>query len=177
MTLDGNCDHTADCRMRRYISIIRICWTAAMSSSTAERPISWWNTGGHFGKTFRWADDGCVRGSDRPDSQDRVLPELEGGGLEECQPGWTELKRNRRTRQQPGRDILIGSRSLIQQLMKLRLIDELQLCIHPVVAGKGNVPCLRTWTGLFSGWSMQSALRRCYRAILQTGSIVMCNGA
>ena len=33
------------------------------------------------------------------------------------------------------KDILVGSRSLIIQLMKLNLIDELQLCIHPVVAG------------------------------------------
>jgi len=40
-------------------------------------------------------------------------------------------------RQQPGKDILIGSRSLIIQLMKLNLIDEFQLCIHPVVAGSG----------------------------------------
>jgi len=35
----------------------------------------------------------------------------------------------------PGKDIFIGSRSLIIQLMKLNLIDELQLCIQPVVAG------------------------------------------
>ena len=40
-------------------------------------------------------------------------------------------------RQQPGKDILVGSRSLIIQLMKLNLIDEYQLCIHPVVAGSG----------------------------------------
>ena len=40
-------------------------------------------------------------------------------------------------RQQPGGDILAGSRSLIIQLMKLNLIDELQLCVHPVVAGSG----------------------------------------
>ena len=40
-------------------------------------------------------------------------------------------------RQQPGKDILVGSRSLIIQLMNLHLIDELQLCIHPVVAGSG----------------------------------------
>ncbi len=33
--------------------------------------------------------------------------------------------------------ILVGSRSLIIQLMKLNLIDEYQLCIHPVVAGSG----------------------------------------
>jgi len=40
-------------------------------------------------------------------------------------------------KQQPGRDILVGSRSLIIQLMKLNLIDEYQLCVHPVVAGGG----------------------------------------
>lgn len=40
-------------------------------------------------------------------------------------------------KQQPGRDILVGSRSLIIQLMKLNLIDEYQLCVHPVVAGSG----------------------------------------
>jgi len=40
-------------------------------------------------------------------------------------------------KQQPGRDILVGSRSLIIQLMKLNLIDEYQLCVHPVVAGTG----------------------------------------
>ena len=38
---------------------------------------------------------------------------------------------------QPGKDILVGSRSLIMQLMKLNLIDEFQLCVHPVVAGSG----------------------------------------
>lgn len=40
-------------------------------------------------------------------------------------------------KQQPGKDILVGSRSLILQLMKLKLIDELQLCIHPIIAGNG----------------------------------------
>ncbi|MDX1542960.1 MAG: dihydrofolate reductase family protein [Christiangramia sp.] len=40
-------------------------------------------------------------------------------------------------RQQPGKDILVGSRSLIIQLMQLKMIDELQLCVHPVIAGSG----------------------------------------
>jgi dihydrofolate reductase len=35
------------------------------------------------------------------------------------------------------KDILVGSRSLIIQLIKCNLIDELQLCIHPVIAGSG----------------------------------------
>jgi dihydrofolate reductase len=41
-------------------------------------------------------------------------------------------------KKQPGNDILVGSRSLIMQLMNLNLIDEYQLCIHPVVAGSGS---------------------------------------
>ncbi len=40
-------------------------------------------------------------------------------------------------RQQPGKDIYVGSRSLIMQLMKLNLLDEFQLCVYPVVAGGG----------------------------------------
>ena len=40
-------------------------------------------------------------------------------------------------KQQSGKDIFIGSRSLIIQLMKLNLIDEYQFMVHPVVAGGG----------------------------------------
>lgn len=40
-------------------------------------------------------------------------------------------------KQQSGRAIFVGSRSLIIQLMKRNLVDELQLCIHPVIEGKG----------------------------------------
>ena len=43
----------------------------------------------------------------------------------------------RELKQQSGKDILVGSRSLIIQLMKLNIIDEFQLCVHPVVAGSG----------------------------------------
>src|SRR5690606_22128472 len=40
-------------------------------------------------------------------------------------------------RQGSGKDIYVGSRSLIIQLMQHGLIDELQLCVHPVIAGGG----------------------------------------
>jgi dihydrofolate reductase len=40
-------------------------------------------------------------------------------------------------KKQSGKDIFIGSRSLIVQLLKLNLIDELQLCIHPLLEGNG----------------------------------------
>lgn len=35
------------------------------------------------------------------------------------------------------KDILVGSRSLIIQLLNLNLVDEFQICIYPVVEGKG----------------------------------------
>lgn len=40
-------------------------------------------------------------------------------------------------KQQPGKDIYVGSRSLIIQLSNLHLIDEYQICVHPVLAGSG----------------------------------------
>ena len=43
----------------------------------------------------------------------------------------------KQSRDRGSKDILVGSRSLIIQLMKLNLIDEYQLCVHPVVVGSG----------------------------------------
>ena len=40
-------------------------------------------------------------------------------------------------KQQPGKDIFVGSPGLIVALTKLNLINEYQLCIHPVIAGSG----------------------------------------
>ena len=40
-------------------------------------------------------------------------------------------------KQQAGKDIFVGSPSLIVTLMKLNLIDEYQLCVHPVILGHG----------------------------------------
>lgn len=40
-------------------------------------------------------------------------------------------------KQQSGKDILVGSRSLIIQLLNSKLIDEFQICVHPIIEGKG----------------------------------------
>lgn len=40
-------------------------------------------------------------------------------------------------KQQPGRDILVGSPSLIVQCLNLDLIDEYQVSVQPTIAGKG----------------------------------------
>jgi len=40
-------------------------------------------------------------------------------------------------KQQPGKDILVGSPSLIVNAMKLNLVDEYQLLVQPTIVGKG----------------------------------------
>jgi dihydrofolate reductase len=50
-------------------------------------------------------------------------------------------------KQENGKDILVGSRSLIVALMNLNLIDELQLCIHPVILGNGLTPFFENMNG------------------------------
>ncbi len=40
-------------------------------------------------------------------------------------------------KQQAGKYILVGSPSLIVTLMKLNLIDELQLCVQPIISENG----------------------------------------
>src|SRR5690606_11806441 len=35
-------------------------------------------------------------------------------------------------------DVLVGSRSLIIQLLESGFLDELQICIHPVISGSGD---------------------------------------
>jgi dihydrofolate reductase len=40
-------------------------------------------------------------------------------------------------KQQTGKSIVVGSPSILIELMKLGLIDEYQLCVQPIVLGKG----------------------------------------
>lgn len=40
-------------------------------------------------------------------------------------------------KQQSGKDISVGSRSLIIQLLNVNIIDEFQICVHPIIEGKG----------------------------------------
>lgn len=68
-------------------------------------------------------------------------------------------------RAQPGKDIFIGSRSLIIQLLNLNLIDELQLCVHPVIAG-GGLP-------LFENIAGKTMLQLTGTKIFKGGAVVL----
>lgn len=68
-------------------------------------------------------------------------------------------------KQQSGKDILVGSRSLILQLMKRNLIDEYQLCVYPVVSG-GGLP-------LFENINDRTILKLLKTKIFKSGAIIL----
>lgn len=69
-------------------------------------------------------------------------------------------------RQSPGgKDILVGSRSLIIQLLNQNLLDELQLCVHPVLAGSGLL--------LFENRGGRTMLKLLKTKIVGSGAVVL----
>lgn len=64
-----------------------------------------------------------------------------------------------------GKDIFVGSPSLIIQLLNAQLIDELKLCIHPVVAGGGM--------RLFDLMQQRIVFRLNSQVTFQSGAVVM----
>lgn len=68
-------------------------------------------------------------------------------------------------KRQSGNDIYIGSRSLIIQLMNLNLIDEYQICVYPVVVGKG-LP-------LFENISDRTVLKLVKTKIFKDGAVIL----
>ena len=63
------------------------------------------------------------------------------------------------------RNIFVGSRSLIIQLLKLDLIDELQLCIHPVIAENG--------LQFFENFNMKKKLKFLKTKSFSNGAIIL----
>ncbi len=68
-------------------------------------------------------------------------------------------------KKQSGKDIFVGSRSLIIQLMKLNLIDEFQLCIYPVVGG-GSLP-------LFENITDRTIFKLVKTKIFRVGAVIL----
>lgn len=68
-------------------------------------------------------------------------------------------------RQQTGKDILVGSPGMIISLTQLDLIDEYQLCVHPVIAGKG-LPLFKNITDRINLNHLQTKTFGCGAVIL-----------
>lgn len=141
MTLDGVCDHTAvaadDDIHEHYGNLIQNADTILYGRITFELMVFWKDlmekpSGEKSMNEFAAAMDGIhkIVFSRTLKSTDWKSAKLAERSLED---EVLALK------QQKGRDILVGSRSLIVQLMNLGLLDELQLTIHPIVAGHGSL--------------------------------------
>ena len=139
MTLDGFCDHTAilpdDEIHRHYADLLRTADTVLYGRVTFGL-MEYWRmvvahpTGNPATDEFALIMDAVpkVVFSHTLKNSDWASARLAARTLEE---EVLELKH------QPDKVSMVGSRSLMIQLMKLNWIDEYQFCVHPVVAGGG----------------------------------------
>ena len=139
MTLDGICDHTAvdpdEEIHQHYTDLINSADTILYGRITFQL-MQFWQT-----LLENPADEKSM--NDFAVSIDRI-PKIVFSHTPK-NLGWESATLANKTleeevlklKQQTGKDILVGSRSLIIQLLNLNLIDEFQLCIHPVIAGNG----------------------------------------
>jgi dihydrofolate reductase len=142
MTLDGFCDHTAisadDELHQHYADLLSTAGTTLYGRVTYQL-MEFWRTLVENPSGEKAMDDFAMVMHNTPKivfshtlkAVDWSSATLANQDLEEVVLG---LKQSRIG---GSKDIFVGSRSLIIQLMKLNLIDELQLMVHPVVAGSG----------------------------------------
>lgn len=139
MTLDGFCDHTAiipDEEIHRHYTALLDNADAVLYGKATYQLMQYWQTLIKNPSGEKSMDDFALAIDKIPKivfSHTLKNTEWESAQLanQPIEDIVIELK------QQSGKDILVGSRSLIIQLMELNLIDEYQLCVHPVIAGGG----------------------------------------
>ena len=139
MTLDGFCDHTAiipDEEIHQYYADLLGDADTILYGRITYQLMEFWRTLAEKPSGEKSMDDFAV-------VMDRIPKIIFSHTIKNV--AWHSAKLSNQPVEElvlelkrlSGRDILVGSRSLIIQLMKLNLIDEFQLCVHPVIAGKG----------------------------------------
>ncbi|WP_276501902.1 dihydrofolate reductase family protein [Terrimonas pollutisoli] len=144
MTLDGFCDHTViipDEEIHQHYAELLDNADVVLYGRTTYQLMQFWQTLLKNPSGEKTMDDFAA-------AIDKIPKIVFSHTLKNTDPiaiGWDSAKLSNQPleevalelKQQPGKDILVGSRSLIIQLMELNLIDEYQFCVHPVVAGSG----------------------------------------
>lgn len=139
MTLDGVCDHTAgiaDEELHQHYAELVNKAGIILYGRTTYQLMQFWQTLLHNPSGEKSMDDFAI-------AIDNIQKLVFSNTLKDT--GWGSAALAKRPlgeevlalKQQSGKDILVGSRSLIIQLLNSNLIDELQICIHPVIEGKG----------------------------------------
>ena len=140
MTVDGFCDHTAmiadEELHQHYTALLRNSGPLIYGRITYQLMESYWPaivknpTGNKALDDFAVAIDNVQK-----IVFSKTLNKLEWKNArlakQDIKDEVLELK------QQPGDDVFVGSPGLIASLTKAGLIDEYQLCFHPVIIGKG----------------------------------------
>ena len=139
MTLDGVCDHTAGVAdeglHQHYAGLIDNAGVILYGRTTYQLMEFW--------KTLVQNPSGEKSMDDFAISIDKIKKlifstTLKGTGWNTAEIAKGSLEEEvLKLKQEAGKDILVGSRSLIIQLLNSNLIDEFQICIHPVIQGKG----------------------------------------
>jgi len=139
MTIDGFCDHTAglpDEEIHQHYTELLGQGDAILYGSTTYQLMEFWRTFLENPSEEKSMND-FARAIDKIQKIvfSHTLKQVDWKSATLADRGLMETVLE--LKQQPGNDIFIGSRSLIVQSMKFNLIDEYQLCVHPVVVGKG----------------------------------------
>lgn len=139
MTLDGVCDHTtgvADEGLHQHYAELIDNGGVILYGRTTYQLMQFWQELLKKPSGEKSMDDFAI-------AINRIPKIVFSNTLHET--GWDSAALAKRPlgeevmelKQQAGKDILVGSRSLIIQLLNSHLIDEFQICIHPVIEGKG----------------------------------------
>ncbi len=139
MTLDGVCDHTVgivDENLHQHYSDLVNNAGAMLYGRTSYQLMQFW-------QTFLTNPSDKKSMNDFAISINKIEKIVFSSTLTDT--GWDTAKIANipleetimELKQQSGQDILISSRSLIIHLLNSNLIDEFQICIHPMVEGKG----------------------------------------
>jgi dihydrofolate reductase len=138
-TLDGICDHTAgvpDEEIHQHYTELLQEADAILYGRITYQLMQYWQTLIKNPSGEKSMDDFAMAINNVPKivfSHSLTTTDWDSATMSNQTLEETVLK----LKQQHGAPIFVGSRSLIIQLMKLNLIDEYQLCVHPVVAGSG----------------------------------------
>lgn len=145
MTLDGYCDHTAgiaDDDLHQHYADLLSTADAILYGRITYQLMEYWQSVVKNPTGNKGTDEFAVL-------MDKVPKIVFSHTLKSVE--WESARLADRSleeevqalKQQPGKDIFVGSPSLIVASMKLNLIDEYQLCIHPVIVGSG-LPLFKT---------------------------------
>ena len=145
MTIDGFCDHTSgvpdDEIHHHYADLLRSA-DAALYGRITYQLMEFWRTVLDNPTGDASMDDFAVAIDATPKivfSRTLTNVDWKSASLatQDLETVVSDLKK------QPGKDVFVCSPSLIVALTKSKLIDEYQLCIHPVIAGSG-LPLFKT---------------------------------